>query len=107
MLYSDEAFGRFVGNSRKQIDIHSSEEQEQAWRALDAAIKVIEHTWGSLQVRWGDVNKVSRRGVFPVGGADLFDTLHPDTGRRCERNELDELWNASLRCGGNPRVRRT
>ncbi len=92
-LYSMEAFGRFVDNARQRIDIRSSKEEQQAWRALDMAVAYMEHTYGRLPVRWGDVNKVARNGVFPVGGADLFDVLHPDTG--------SEQGNGQIYCDGS------
>jgi acyl-homoserine lactone acylase PvdQ len=79
-LFSESLFGRFVGYSRREINIHSAEEQALARQALEEAIARIERHFGKAEVRWGDVNVVVRGEKLPVGGTGLYDVLHPDKG---------------------------
>jgi acyl-homoserine lactone acylase PvdQ len=79
-LFPESLFWRFVGYSRREINIHSAEEQALARRALEEAIARIERHFGKAEVQWGDINVVVRGEKLPVGGTGLFDVLHPDKG---------------------------
>ena len=87
-LYSKARFGRFIGYSRYQIDIHSAKEQADALRALTQAIDQIRKKFGKADVPWGEVNVVVRGGKFPLGGTGLFDVLHPDAGEEQENGQI-------------------
>lgn len=75
-------YARFVAYERRNIDIHSSEEQDAAWRAFVEGMKRLEKKFGKLEVPWGNMNVVVRNGVFPMDGTsvELFGVLHPDEG---------------------------
>jgi penicillin amidase len=79
-LFSPNLFWRFLGQSRKKININSREEQQLARKALEEGIARIEKHFGRTEVRWGEVNIVIRGGKFPLGGTGLYDVLHPDKG---------------------------
>lgn len=79
-INSSAKFGRFLSYDRRRIDIHSSEEQDLAWRALEDAVTHLETTFGKSQVPWGQVNVVVRGDVFPLDGTNTFGVLHPDEG---------------------------
>ncbi len=81
-------FSRFVGYDRRQIDIHSPEEQDMAWRALEKAVARISSTYGKAEVPWGEINVVSRGGIFPLGGTGMFDVLHPDEGPEQDNGQI-------------------
>jgi acyl-homoserine-lactone acylase len=80
-MFSDEAFTRFTTYERKKlIDINSTKEQKQALEALEKAVEILNHRYGSSTVPWGKINVVVRNGTFPLGGESLFNVLHPDEG---------------------------
>lgn len=80
-LYSaSDLFSRFIGHSRKQININSLEEQVLARRALEVAVTRIEKDFGKTEVPWGEVNLSLRGGRFPMDGTGVYDVLHPDVG---------------------------
>jgi acyl-homoserine lactone acylase PvdQ len=80
-LYSEsDLFSRFIGYSRKQININSLEEQVLARRALEVAVTRIQKNFGKTEVPWGEVNLAMRGGTFPMDGTGLYDVLHPDAG---------------------------
>lgn len=75
-------YARFLAYERGSIDIHASEEQEAAWKALVEGMELLEKKFGTLDVPWGKINVVVRNGVFPMDGTsvELFGVLHPDEG---------------------------
>jgi len=79
-LFSAAKFSRFTSYERGNIDIHSPEEQDMAWRALAEAVARIERRFGKTEVPWGEINVVVRGGVFPLDGTNTFGVLHPDEG---------------------------
>jgi acyl-homoserine-lactone acylase len=81
-LFTPAKYARFTSYDRGRIDVHSAEEQEMAWRALEAAVTAIETKFGKPEAPWGEINVVDRGGVFPLGGASVewFGVLHPDEG---------------------------
>jgi acyl-homoserine lactone acylase PvdQ len=80
-LYSEsDLFSRFIGYSRKKININSLEEQVLARRALEVAVTRIQKDFGKTEVPWGEVNLAMRGGTFPMDGTGLYDVLHPDAG---------------------------
>ncbi|HKW97537.1 MAG TPA: penicillin acylase family protein [Bryobacteraceae bacterium] len=88
-LFSGAKFARFVHYGRRKIDINSSEEQDAARRAFEAAVGRIAKQFGKPEVRWGDINVVVRGGKFPMDGTGLYDVLHPDEGVEQENGEMD------------------
>ena len=66
-LFSREQFARFMGRSRFEVSIGSSEEQDKALRALKEAIDRIQTHFGKTDVPWGEVNVVIRGGEVPDG----------------------------------------
>jgi acyl-homoserine lactone acylase PvdQ len=81
-LYSEsDLFSRFIGYSRKKININSLEEQVLARRALEVAVTRIQKDFGKTEVPWGEVNLAMRGGTFPMDGTGLYDVLHPDAGQ--------------------------
>jgi acyl-homoserine-lactone acylase len=93
-LFSKSLFSRFLGYSRKDIQIDSREEQELAGRAFEEGLARIEKHFGKTEVRWGEVNVVVRGGKFPVGGTGLYDVLHPDKGQEQQNGQIysDDGW---------------
>ncbi len=80
-LFSYSKFSRFISYFRKNVDIHSEEEQNMAIEALQEALNRIQQRFGKLEVPWGEINVVVRGGTFPLGGTDtLYDPLHIDEG---------------------------
>lgn len=79
-LFSAAKFERFTAYDRRNIDIHSKEEQDLAWRALEDANARLQKRFGKSQVPWGQINVVVRGGVFPLDGTNTFGVLHPDEG---------------------------
>ena len=79
-LFTEDLFSRFLGNSRKKINIDSREEQLLGRKAFEEGIARIEKHFGKAEVRWGEVNVVVRGGKFPADGTGLYDVLHPDKG---------------------------
>lgn len=75
-------YARFVAYEREKIDIHSSEEQDLAWRAFTEGMELLHQKFGTLDVPWGKINVVMRNGAFPMDGTsvELFGVLHPDEG---------------------------
>jgi penicillin amidase len=80
--HGEAKYARFLAYDRKSIDIHSHEEQEQAWGAYVEGMKRLEMKFGTLEVPWGKINVVVRNGVFSMDGTsvELFGVLHPDEG---------------------------
>ena len=64
--YSKERFERFDIPRRRRIDLDSTLEQTQAWKALEDAVDSIQKTFGKPEVRWGDISFVARGGNFPL-----------------------------------------
>ncbi len=89
-LFTPAKYSRFTSYERGKIDIHSTEEQEQAWRALEEGLAHIEKQFGTLDVPWGKVNVVVRGGVFPMEGTsvELFGVLHPDEGVEQDNGQI-------------------
>ncbi len=89
-LFTKEKYARFNSYERRKIDIHSAEEQENAWRALEEALPAIQKKFGKVEVPWGQINVVVRGGTFPMEGAgvDLFGVLHPDEGPEQENGQI-------------------
>ena len=79
-LFSASKFERFISYDRRNIDIHSKQEQDLAWRALEDANVRLQKRFGKSQVPWGEINVVVRGGVFPLDGTNTFGVLHPDEG---------------------------
>ncbi len=81
-IFGEAKYARFTVYERGNVDIHSTEEQEMAWRAFVEGLDILEKKFGSLNVPWGKINVVVRNGVFPMDGAsvELFGVLHPDEG---------------------------
>ena len=88
--YGEAQYGRFVAYERRNIDIHSSEEQDAAWHAFAEGLDRLEKKFGKLDVSWGSINVVSRNGVFPMDGisVELFGVLHPDEGPEQEDGRM-------------------
>ena len=95
-LFTPARYARFNSYERRKIDIHSAEEQDHAWRALDEAVAGIAKKFGKQDVPWGQINVVVRGGVFPMDGTsvELFGVLHPDEGPQREdgRIECNDGW---------------
>ena len=71
-LFSAEKFSRFIEYSRKKaIDIDSPEEQKMALKALQQAVAHITSKYGKPEVRWGDINVVSRGG-YSLGQVSMM-----------------------------------
>ena len=89
-LFTKAKYERFNSYARGKIDIHSAEEKDAAWRALEAAIAHIEKKFGKLEVPWGQINVVVRGGTFPMDGisVDLFGVLHPDEGPEQDNGQI-------------------
>jgi len=79
-LFSAAKFSRFLAYERRQIDIHSAEEQGMAWRALEEALARLQARFGKTDVPWGAINVVVRGGTFALDGTNTFGVLHPDEG---------------------------
>jgi acyl-homoserine-lactone acylase len=81
-MFDEAKYARFTSYERSNIDIHSAEEQNMAWRAFVEGIDRLEKKFGNLEIPWGKINVVVRNGVFPMDGAsvELFGVLHPDEG---------------------------
>jgi acyl-homoserine lactone acylase PvdQ len=87
-LFGRDKFQRFVGPSRYEIPIESTEEQNMALAALKQAIEQIQAHFGKADIAWGEVNVVNRGGKFPIGGTGLFDVLHPDYGMEQDNGQI-------------------
>jgi len=87
-LFSEDKFARFVHYGRRKIDLDSAEEQDAARRAFETAVTRIQKQFGRPQVRWGDINVVSRGGKFPMDGTGMYDVLHPDEGVEQENGQM-------------------
>jgi len=89
-LFTKAKYERFTRYERGKIDIHSAEEQDHAWRALEAALATIEKTFGKTEVPWGKINVVVRGGEFPMDGisVELFGVLHPDEGPEQDNGQI-------------------
>src|SRR5690242_2721693 len=79
-LFSEDSFERFIGYSRHSINLHDPAEQFRARAAFTEALDRMQKQFGKTEVPWGEVNVVSRRGIFPMDGTGLYDVLHPDDG---------------------------
>ncbi len=89
-LATPAKYARFNSYDRGKVDIHSREEQDVAWRALEEAVTRIEKKFGKAEVPWGRVNVVVRGGTFPMEGTsvELFGVLHPDEGPEQENGQI-------------------
>jgi acyl-homoserine lactone acylase PvdQ len=88
-LFTAAKFSRFNAYDRAKIDIHSTEEQDRAWRALEEAVEHIEKRFGKAEVPWGQINVVVRGGKFPMDGiGEIFNPLHPDEGPAQENGQM-------------------
>jgi acyl-homoserine lactone acylase PvdQ len=89
-LFTKAKYERFNSYERGKIDIHSAEEQDRAWRALEEATARIEKKFGKAEVPWGQINVVVRGGEFPMDGisVDLFGVLHPDEGPEQDNGKI-------------------
>jgi len=80
-LFGETKFARFQGyRRREEVSIDSPEEQDLALIALERAVAHIGETYGRAEVPWGEINVVSRGGIYPMDGSGLYDILHPDEG---------------------------
>jgi acyl-homoserine lactone acylase PvdQ len=105
-LFSQNLFWRFLGYSRKRINIYSREEQQLALKAFEEGIARIEKHFGKREVPWGEVNVVIRGGKFPVDGTGLYDVLHPDKGLEQDNGQIysnDGWGHLMLVVEGNPK----
>ncbi|MGE5646985.1 MAG: penicillin acylase family protein [Acidobacteriota bacterium] len=89
-LFTPAKYERFVGYERRKIDIHSPEEQDQAWQALEKGVANLEKKFGKAEVPWGEINVAVRGGTFPMDGAsvELFGVLHPDEGPEQDNGQI-------------------
>lgn len=87
-LYGAAAVGRFSSYDRRKIDIGAPQEQERALKALTQALAMLASKYGKQEVRWGEINVVSRGGEFPLSGTGAFGVLHPDAGEEREDGRI-------------------
>ncbi|MFN0166792.1 MAG: penicillin acylase family protein [Bryobacteraceae bacterium] len=87
-LFTDGRFSRFTSYQRRQIDLDSRQEQDDAWKALVAAVEQIEKRFGRADVKWGEINTVVRGGRYPLDGSTVFGVLHPDGGPEQEDGSI-------------------
>jgi acyl-homoserine-lactone acylase len=89
-LFTKSKYERFVSYDRGKVDVHSKEERDMAWRALENAIATIEKRFGKAEVPWGQINVVVRGGEFPMDGisVDMFGVLHPDEGPEVDNGQI-------------------
>ena len=87
-LFTAQKFLRFLSYERRNLDIHSAEEQDMARRALEEAVLRLVKRFGKAEVPWGDINVVVRGGVFPLDGTNTFGVLHPDEGPEQEDGRI-------------------
>lgn len=89
-LFPEDKYARFIAYGREKFDIHSAEEQQMAWRALEEGIADLQEKFGTIDIPWGKINVVMRGGEFPLDGTsvELFGVLHPDEGPEQDNGKI-------------------